>query len=214
MGLMRSLALFLTLITSAITSVWAAEASAQQGGVVTGTPITTSTTSYISATIPDEEAVSLRVRADSAFPGPLLTLIDEAGVESDCLLPCTVRTRVGRMAIEGPRLSIDVELEAAGLTYDVAVTAGPSGEDFALVTTFFVTGGVVLGLGIWGLIEGGGRDDLESLAAIGAVYGGLAVGISLPWLIVLFATLNGTGTVSFSRGLSASMTREGAAFTF
>jgi hypothetical protein len=181
---------------------------------VTGPTVTTSTTSYISGSIPDEEAVSLRVRADSAFPGPLLTLIDEAGVESDCLLPCTVRTRVGRMAIEGPRLSIDVELEAAGLTYDVAVTAGSSGDDFALITTFLVTGGVVLGLGIWGLTEGGGDDDLNSLAAIGAVYGGIAVGISLPWLIVLFANLNGTATVAFSRGLSASMTREGAAFTF
>ena len=207
---MRALALFVALIPSA----WAANASAQQGGAVTGPTVTTSTTSYISGTIPDEEAVSLRVQADGTFPGPLLTLIDEAGVESDCLLPCTLRTRVGRVAIEGPRLSIDVDLEAAGLTYDVRVTAGSSGEDFALITTFLVTGGVVLGLGIWGLTEGGGDDDLNSLAAIGAVYGGIAVGISLPWLIVLFANLNGTATVAFSRGLSASMTREGAAFTF
>lgn len=209
MGRMRT-ALFLVFLASVL-GVHSARAEAQQGGAV---PIVTGTASYISGTIPDEEAVSLRVRGDGAFPGPVLTLIDEAGVESDCLLPCTVRTRVGRVAIDGPRLSIDVDLEAAGLTYDVVVTAGSSGDDFALVTTFLVTGGVSLGLGIWGLTLNGGDEDLNTLAAIGAVYGGIAVGISLPWLVVLIATLNGTATVSFSRGLSAALTPEGAAFTF
>lgn len=177
-------------------------AGAQQtspAGVVT----TGGTSAYTSGPILDEEAVSVSVTSTATTASnPLLTLIDESGAEQDCILPCTARTRVGLLAIEGERLNVEVDLAVAGLTYDVTVTPGPTGGDLALISVLMVTGGAAFGLGVWGLVES--RDeDLTTLAAIGAVYGGIAFGITLPWLIVLLVQIDGTAAVTnYRRGLT------------
>lgn len=178
-------------------------AAAQQTQPTGGGVVTTGSSAYTSGPIADEEAVSVSITSTATTASnPLLTLIDETGAEQDCILPCTARTRVGLLAIEGERLNVEVDLAVAGLTYDVTLTPGPTGEDLALVSLLMVTGGAAFGLGVWGLVES--RDeDITTLAAIGAVYGGIAFGITLPWLIVLLVQIDGTASVTnYRRGLS------------
>jgi hypothetical protein len=187
------------LLATLLATPLAAAQQTQPSGVVTSG----GTSAYTSGPIADEEAVAVSVTSTvTTASNPLLTLIDETGAEQDCILPCTARTRVGLLAIEGERLNVEVDLAVAGLTYDVTVTPGPTGEDLALVSLLMVTGGAAFGLGVWGLVES--RDeDITTLAAIGAVYGGIAFGITLPWLIVLLVQIDGTASVTnYRRGLA------------
>jgi hypothetical protein len=203
-----------SILVGAMLLLVAGAARAQQGGPpFTGVP---AGPAYTAPPIPDEEAVSVSVTSSATLTNPLVTVLDPRGDESSCILPCTFRSRVGITTFEGARLAVDVELPAAGVTYDVQLTPGPSGEDFALVTALLLTGGTALGLGIWGLTETG-EEDAVTLAAIGVGYGGLAVVITLPWLIVMLATIDGTASVTnYRRGLTASLrlTEGGPAFAF
>lgn len=206
----RSLLLPLSLLFALVAPT---PARAQQTSTTVSVTVTSAPSApYVALPVPDDEAVTVSLTATGIITNPLVTAVGPFGEEADCILPCTVRSRVGVTRFEGARLAVDVELAAAGVTYDVQLTPGPTGDDFGIVTAMVLVGALSLGFGAWGLTQTN-DEDLTTLAAIGTVYGGLSVGIGVPWLIVLLATIDGTASITgYRRGLA--MTESGPAFTF
>jgi hypothetical protein len=161
-------------------------------------------TSYIAPPIPDDEAVIVSFTTPTPFTSPMLTLTDHTGAELDCVLPCTVRTRAGHLTLQAERLSAAVDLDPAGLTYDVTLSQGPSGDDIAIATALALSGGLVLGLSIWAFVTPDLDDSIMAFAVIGAIYGGIAFLIGVPFTFASLAMLSGSASMTgFRVGLTS-----------
>lgn len=161
---------------------------------------------YTAPPVADEEAVIVSFTTPTPFSSPLVTIVDHTGEELDCVLPCTVRTRVGHLSLHGARLNAGVDLDPAGLTYEVALGEGPSGDDLAVGTALALSGGLVLGLSIWAFTIPDPGDTVMGFAVIGAIYGGLAFLFATPYTIALLANVNGGASLTgFRVGLVTSV---------
>jgi hypothetical protein len=164
--------------------------------------------SYIMPDAGEPDSVGLSITTTDLTTSPFLSVVDESGFAVDCQLPCTIRARAGHLSIRGDRLDAGVDVYDAGLTYDVTVAPGASADVILLSGALALGGGLVAGLSIWGLTEPGLDEDLFTLAAVGAVLGGLFFVIGLPLTIWMLATYNGEAHVTGYRVSGAVATTE------